>query len=253
MFLLCSAFLLPHPEKVSRGGEDSYFISKEFNVIGVADGVGGWSDFPGADPSYWSQTLMNRSNEFAFLQSPKEILIRAASSILTEIQGSTTASIVSLNGTTIEVYIVGDSGVAVFRDGKLIARANETSFRFNFPYQIGSIGIEQASEGALTSIEVLPGDLVVLASDGLWDNIFEQEIGEILFELQQTIQDKKEFVATAAEKLAIKANKNGADLEYHSPFEAHARAKGYDFSGGKLDDVTVIVAIVEESQEKTQL
>ena len=33
--------MIPHPEKVHKGGEDAMFVSN--NVIVVADGVGGWA------------------------------------------------------------------------------------------------------------------------------------------------------------------------------------------------------------------
>ena len=35
-------FVLPHPEKMLKGGEDWYFMSNCQRAIGVADGVGGW-------------------------------------------------------------------------------------------------------------------------------------------------------------------------------------------------------------------
>jgi hypothetical protein len=33
--------MLPHPDKISTGGDDAIFISK--NILVVADGVGGWT------------------------------------------------------------------------------------------------------------------------------------------------------------------------------------------------------------------
>jgi protein phosphatase PTC7 len=250
LFLVASAFMIPHPEKAYRGGEDSYFISPKYDTIGVADGVGGWASTPGADPSYWSRTIMNRSLEFSSARSPREILVRATANFTSPIKGSTTASIASLTSNAIESYIVGDSGLAVFRAGRLIKRAAETTLGFNFPCQIGSHGVEEAREGATTRIEVLAGDVVVLASDGLWDNVFEDEIGETILGLQRTVAQPEKFVASAAEALAVKANRYGADQVRKSPFEIHARESGVNFAGGKLDDVTVIVALVAEFEDR---
>ncbi len=44
------AYVLPHPEKMAKGGEDWFFIADSMRAMGVADGVGGWvSDVaPGA-------------------------------------------------------------------------------------------------------------------------------------------------------------------------------------------------------------
>lgn len=38
-------------------GEDAFFIRKD--ALGVADGVGGWNEVPGANPSLYSQKLMH--------------------------------------------------------------------------------------------------------------------------------------------------------------------------------------------------
>jgi hypothetical protein len=36
------AYVLPHPEKMGKGGEDWFFVSDTMRALGVADGVGGW-------------------------------------------------------------------------------------------------------------------------------------------------------------------------------------------------------------------
>jgi serine/threonine protein phosphatase PrpC len=42
LLLQSGAAMLPHPDKVHRGGEDSFFIADHQAAVGVADGVGGW-------------------------------------------------------------------------------------------------------------------------------------------------------------------------------------------------------------------
>jgi protein phosphatase PTC7 len=42
LVLSSGAAMLPHPDKASRGGEDSFFIADHQAAVGVADGVGGW-------------------------------------------------------------------------------------------------------------------------------------------------------------------------------------------------------------------
>lgn len=46
--------MIPHPDKVERGGEDAYFAGQSLLV--VADGVGGWNA-QGVDPSQYSRFL----------------------------------------------------------------------------------------------------------------------------------------------------------------------------------------------------
>tara|TARA_B110000285_G_C14832923_1_gene471718 strand:+ start:52 stop:369 length:318 start_codon:yes stop_codon:yes gene_type:complete len=49
------ANLLPHPEKVGKGGEDALVAAH--NLMVVADGVGGWADH-GIDPGLYSKQLV---------------------------------------------------------------------------------------------------------------------------------------------------------------------------------------------------
>lgn len=42
LVLISGAYVLPHPDKMSKGGEDWFYVSDSMRSIGVADGVGGW-------------------------------------------------------------------------------------------------------------------------------------------------------------------------------------------------------------------
>ena len=48
---------IPHVSKRYRGGEDSYIFSS--NLLGVADGVGGWNN-KGVDPGIYSRELSSQ-------------------------------------------------------------------------------------------------------------------------------------------------------------------------------------------------
>lgn len=58
--LLSGSCCLPHPDKEAKGGEDAHFICEDEQVIGVADGVGGWADV-GVDAGLYSRELMFNS------------------------------------------------------------------------------------------------------------------------------------------------------------------------------------------------
>jgi protein phosphatase PTC7 len=47
--------IIPHPDKVSKGGEDAGYADKKY--LSVADGVGGWAD-EGVDPGKYSKNLI---------------------------------------------------------------------------------------------------------------------------------------------------------------------------------------------------
>jgi hypothetical protein len=55
--LVSGAHMIPHPEKRHKGGEDAYFLSEDGQVLGVADGVGGWA-LSGVDSGLYSKSLM---------------------------------------------------------------------------------------------------------------------------------------------------------------------------------------------------
>ena len=44
--------MIPHPEKVHKGGEDAFYVSDQ--ILCVADGVGGWAKY-GIDPGFYSK------------------------------------------------------------------------------------------------------------------------------------------------------------------------------------------------------
>lgn len=61
--LVPSGAIVPHKDKVEKGGEDAFFVtSAGCGAVGVADGVGGWSE-DGVDPALYARTLMVRCCE----------------------------------------------------------------------------------------------------------------------------------------------------------------------------------------------
>ena len=56
--------MIPHPDKVEKGGEDAVFTSSRYaaltrSLLAVADGVGGWAD-SGVDPAFYSRKLCKK-------------------------------------------------------------------------------------------------------------------------------------------------------------------------------------------------
>ena len=85
------------------------------------------------------------------------------------------------------------------------------------------------------------GDILVVGSDGLWDNIHRNKIVGVVEPFvrgTETIKDTE----LVAEILAKEAEKYSYLQNYMSPFAESARAHNYDYVGGKPDDITVIVA-----------
>lgn len=75
--------------------------------------------------------------------------------------------------------------------------------------------------------------MLVLGTDGLWDNLFDNEILELLA--------TPSTPEAAAERIAAAAYARSKERRARTPFAVHARQQGYFFPGGKQDDITVLV------------
>lgn len=194
-------------------GDDAWFIAKQkcMDVLGVADGVGGWHDM-GIDPSRFSFNLMktckriveqeydlsiNQKTPINLLaQSYKTLLESKNNSLLI---GSSTACILLFHHDTnlLHTCNLGDSGFCVIRDNRIIHRSQEQQHYFNSPYQIAilpslnlnnniqmtnrqenneSLFNDSPESAATSSIQLNEGDFILVATDGLWDNLTESQL-----------------------------------------------------------------------------
>ncbi|KAG2437570.1 hypothetical protein HYH02_011212 [Chlamydomonas schloesseri] len=252
LLLTSGAFVLPHPDKVAKGGEDWYFIAANHRAVGVADGVGGWSEV-GVDAGAYARQLMGNAANVAdevtatvpdaqVELSAQEILERAYN--LTTVRGSSTACVAVLNGDNLVVSNLGDSGLLILRAGKVTFHTPQQQHGFNFPYQIGSADSMSDSPSSAQRFEVAvqPGDLLVLGTDGLWDNCFDEEVASVL----KYCGEQKMEVAKMAQVLAHYARHRASDSKFASPFAYAAFQAGYAYMGGKMDDITVVICHVQQ-------
>lgn len=243
--------LIPHPKKVEKGGEDAFFVSKyRGGVIAVADGVSGWAE-QNVNPALFPKELMANISSFVGdeeVNYDPQLLIKKAHAATSSI-GSATIIVAMLekNG-ILKIANVGDCGLRVIRKGQIVFSTCPQEHYFDCPYQLSSEVVSQTYLDAVVScVNLIEGDIIVMGSDGLFDNVFDREIVSTL----TTISD----VAESAKALANLANKHSTDLAFDSPYSLEARARGYDLplwkkflgqklTGGKLDDITVIVSRV---------
>lgn len=86
---------------------------------------------------------------------------------------------------------------------------------------------------------VATGDVIVAGTDGLFDNLFDQEVVEAVLQGNKEGLGPQELASRIA-LLALERAHGNSD----TPFSVGAREAGYAYSGGKIDDITVIVANV---------
>lgn len=246
LYLVSSCFKIPHPSKFQTGGEDACFVSQFHNAIGVSDGVGGWTTVRGSDSAKYSRDLMSFSKMYANLSNPKDMVKMAFEKLDKSVIGSATVTTAKLNGTKMLFYNLGDSGCGLYRDFTHVFHTPVQQYGFNFPYQLGYKSQSTPDDGTNEYVVVESGDVVVCASDGLWDNMYQRDIEKILNKVHSYAKEPLAFAKHAAKKLASVAMINGADESFDSPFAMEARKNGLDYIGGKLDDTTVVVGIVCE-------
>jgi protein phosphatase PTC7 len=240
---------IPHPDKIDKGGEDTYYMAGDHKSAGVFDGVGGWND-QGVDPRAYSLALSKgaqKATDEHNIVKPSKIMKFAWSSIDTSTAGSSTACIVSIdNRLKLRSSCLGDSGFAVFsltKDGKQLKqvyRSKEQQHSFNFPFQLGHSSEDTPWDAIEHVMDVKEGDVIVLGSDGLFDNVFDKEILRVL-DTSLTGRRDAESLHGAATKLAQTASTNAHSTQ-PTPFSVSAYEHGILHRGGKVDDITVLVA-----------
>ncbi|XVF15723.1 hypothetical protein REPUB_Repub09cG0180200 [Reevesia pubescens] len=244
--LLSGSVYLPHPAKEETGGEDAHFICSNEQAIGVADGVGGWAEV-GVDAGEFARELIYNSVK-AIQDEPKgsidpaRVLEKAHSS--TKSQGSSTACIIALTQEGIHAINLGDSGFIVVRDGCTVFHSPVQQHGFNFTYQLesGDTG-DLPSSGQVFRIPVLPGDVIVAGTDGLFDNLYNNEVTAVVVHALRAGFTPK----LTAKQIADLARERAVDKNRQTPFAKAAQDAGFRYYGGKLDDITVVVSYITSS------
>ncbi|XP_051190126.1 putative protein phosphatase 2C 24 [Lolium perenne] len=205
--------------------EDAHFCHARACVVGVADGVGGCRG-DGVDAAEFSRGLMaNAYNAVAAASSsgicPYTLLEMAYQK-------------------TVAWAYVGDSTFAVFRGGRLLLRALPQQQYFNCPFQLSAVGGDRVKDAAVSEFPVEEGDVVVAGTDGLFDNVFDAAL-EGIVQTCTALSLTPGEMAQAIGRLAYDMARSSRE----SPFSAASREQqGTNFTGGKMDDITVIVAFI---------
>lgn len=93
------------------------------------------------------------------------------------------------------------------------------------------------------TVAVKRGDLVVLGTDGLFDNMFDDELAGVIASSRKKGEESPEALAR---NIAMEAEKLSKEKDRWSPFYLECLRTGQEDRrpGGKPDDITVVVARV---------
>lgn len=238
-------------EKRHKLGEDSY-VAMPF-MICVCDGVGGWIRKLVETGNFSREFAVNIQTLYINkqYQNLKDLLDQASK--ITKSQGSSTcvmAEIKEDDPNTLHTCNLGDSGYWLFRpnhsskDLTLMFKSEIQQHRFNAPYQTGT-DKTWPTKAFSTSHSIQHNDIVVMGSDGIFDNMIEPHFQLCL----NSYLDRESLniidIKSVADCMSMQAEILGYDPNYNSPFAIEARNHGKKFTGGKADDITVIVAQIK--------
>jgi len=272
-------------------GEDAYFLRPD--AMGVADGVGGWSKAAPAtaNSALFSKSLMHYcSYELSMLASPPappvvahvdahsstipdihpiDILQRSYNRCLRSFQkqgftgGSATALLALLRDEELRIAHLGDCALCLIRDGGIIYRSEEMQHAFNYPLQLGPASPTLPVQARSISIPVQPDDILILSSDGMTDNLWDEDVLDEVTKFTETVgvnvQNKwlpgmlSQALCSRAKSASERRGKEQGTEEV--PFARKAREEGIRFVGGKCDDISVLVAVISPyaDQERPSL
>lgn len=290
-------------------GQDAFFISRvgDTNGIafGIADGVGGWED-SGVDPADFSHSLCDYMASAAYEYKTAgnknaPLTARALMQIGYDdvcrdrsipAGGSTACVAIGKEDGTLEVANLGDSGFVQLRLNAVHSYSEPQTHAFNTPYQLSVVPASMLARAAafggaqlcdhpkdadVTQHKVEHGDILIFASDGVWDNLFNQDILRISSRImmgsgawktsasdsggvrvvdnlaaytQNTDSAQRPLTLQGALALEIAGAAKAASTNRRvdGPFAKEVQ-KYYpheNWHGGKIDDVCVIVVVVSE-------
>ncbi|KAK5663436.1 hypothetical protein OQA88_3865 [Cercophora sp. LCS_1] len=305
------------PKKRSKSsrpesGQDAFFVSRlgpnpSEVALGVADGVGGWMD-SGVDPADFSHAFCDYMAQEAHESTSRALTARQLMQKGYEavchdpsIKAGGSTAIVGLltEGGNLEVANLGDSGYILLRLNGVHAYSEPQTHAFNTPFQLsvvppsmllraaafgGAQLMDQPRDAEVTRLRLRHGDVIVFASDGLWDNLFNQDILRIVSRTMNKIgawedtgagvkvatelsrftqprgwpsegEAEKKAVVTLQSLLAMEivgaAKAASMNAKLNGPFakEVNKHYPHEKWLGGKEDDICAVVVVVQEEGE----
>lgn len=309
-------------------GHDAFFASRVHETggavaFGVADGVGGWVD-SGVDPADFSHGFCDYMASAAWEHQPPSSSPAGSSSTLTARKlmqlgydaicadgsvragGSTACVAVASPDGHLDVANLGDSGFLQLRLNAVHSYSDPQTHAFNTPFQLSivppSVAARMAAFGGtqlcdlprdadVTQHRLRHGDVLILATDGVLDNLFNQDVLRIASRVMGATkawtrgdagqvqvapdldaivrgplqparpapgrQQNPDRVVTLqsllATELVLAAKRASVNTKQDGPFAKEVQ-KYYpleNWRGGKIDDICVVAAVVVEDPVST--
>lgn len=172
------------------------------------------------------------------------------------ILGSSTACILSLSKSSgiLNAATLGDSAYILIRNGALLYESPSQQHFFNCPFQLTIVPEsypnqklyfkDKPSDAQQTSHQLQDGDVILLATDGFFDNVFADEAVEIVnrelhdvmghdgMVREKDLENLRTHVRRLSRRLTDTARRFSLDPRRISPFSQSAKQNGEIRIGG---------------------
>ncbi|KAH9593000.1 PPM-type phosphatase domain [Trypanosoma melophagium] len=285
----------PHPDKQETGGEDA-FLSL-LGVQAVLDGVSWWKEHRTVDAGLYSAALAREMHAYA----EEELMGANPSSSLDvlqyaydvcradEIEGTATALVATLQpprddgkevaaahkarcctNPILDICSLGDCTAVLVRRGRVVFVSSEQTHDLDFPYQLGKGSSDTPVRALNYRVPVESGDLLLLGSDGVFDNLYPNRVADIVWSSVNRVRMEHEVdnsnspwknnplmfydsmmhaLAKGSEDVIREARYAARDLHADTPYAHKALEGGVYYEGGKQDDMTLLVSVIDEESE----
>lgn len=143
-----------------------------------------------------------------------------------------------MNKETSTVYTanIGDSGFIVVRHGEIVHRSEEQQHYFNTPFQLSlpppgnnNVLSDSPDSADQYSFPVKDGDVILVATDGVFDNVPKK----LLLETLKEVEGERDAVKLqmTANSIALMARSLSFDSSFMSPFAISARRNNINTIG----------------------
>ena len=144
-----------------------------------------------------------------------------------------------------------------------VLRTQDQVHGWNWPYQAKAKDFNEVpTKVDDLAVVVQEGDVIIAASDGVLDNLFDHAVQDLvaeqlpaLFEgspmaCQAAVDALAQSIAQQASAVGLKRGADAAGVK--TPFMANAAEEGRQHVGGKLDDVAVVCGLVQSGERPPQ-
>ena len=237
-------------------GKDTIHTTQ--TLLTLTDSPGQWQQKGISPLTYPTELLKNLQNlhktsQDHYTMYPKALLQHSIEE--TKIKGSSSVTVISIDNhnTMLRGVNIGSNEYIIYR--KKVLKRGRAKYRytprltgeslmeeFNVPKQVG-VEFDSGRGAVEKDLKIHGGELVVVFSDGVSANLFKHQLMKII---NASVKKRPDDVDFIAEQIVEKAFKVSIDESVKSPFSELAKVNGIEYLGGRIDDISVIVAEVVE-------